>query len=104
MQSEAGNHRPPTDSGTPLLYRFVLQTVIFHVFLPWLRFWPGQFYNHKIEAYKKNFEDYGIIIVIRETGSVQLWRSGEPRTLFINTSSFCYFDTIQLVKLFKNYC
>ena len=31
-KSEAGSHRPPPDSGAPLLYRFVLQTVVFAFF------------------------------------------------------------------------
>jgi hypothetical protein len=31
-KSEAGSHRPPPDSGAPLLCRFVLQTVVFAFF------------------------------------------------------------------------
>jgi hypothetical protein len=95
-KSEAGSNRPPPDSGAPLLYRFVLQTVaLVRVFLPWLRFRPGQFYNHKDrsiqeEFWAKNLEYYGFIT---PRNGIYNWRSGVPQTLFINTSSFCYFHT-----------
>jgi hypothetical protein len=42
----------------------------FSRFLPWLRFWPGQFYNHKDrsiqeEFWGKNLEYYGFILTPR---------------------------------------
>jgi hypothetical protein len=49
----------------------------------------------KIEAYKKNFEQkIGVLWLYNAAKrDLQFWRSGEPQTLFINTSSFCYFHT-----------
>jgi hypothetical protein len=55
-KSEAGSHRPPPDSGAPLLYRFVLQTVVFRVFCLDYVSDRGNFTITTIEAYKKNFE------------------------------------------------
>ena len=55
-KSEAGSHRPPPDSGAPLLYRSVLQTVVFRVFCLGYVCDRANFTITKIEAYKKNFE------------------------------------------------
>ena len=55
-KSEAGSHRPPPDSGAPLLYKFVLQTVVFRVFCLGYVSDRANFTITKIEAYKKNFE------------------------------------------------
>jgi hypothetical protein len=51
--------------------------------------WQGQFYNHKDrsiqeEFWAKNFEYYGFNYNAAKR-DLQFWRSGEPRTLFINT-------------------
>jgi hypothetical protein len=103
-KSEAGSHRPPPDSGAPLLYRFVLQTVVFRVILPWLRFRPGQFCNHKDRSIQEEFwekKNWVLWLYNAAKRDLQLWRSGEPQTLFINTSSFCYFHQL---KIYKNYC
>ena len=54
-KSEAGSRQPPPDSGAPLLYRFILQYGSFSCFLPWIRFWPGQFYNHKDRSIQEEF-------------------------------------------------
>jgi hypothetical protein len=55
-KSEARSHRPPPDSGAPLLYRFVLQTVVFRVFCLGYVSDQADFTITTIEAYKKNFE------------------------------------------------
>jgi hypothetical protein len=54
-QKWSGSRQPPPDSGAPLLYRFVLQYGSFSRFLPWIRFWPGQFYNHKYRSIQEEF-------------------------------------------------
>jgi hypothetical protein len=100
---EAGSHRPPPDSGAPLLYRFVLQTVVFRVCLPWLRFRSGQFYNHKDrsiqeEFWAKNLEYYGFI-----TPRNGIYNS-EGVELFLSTRArFATFIQNQL-KIYMNYC
>ena len=60
---------------------------------------PASFTITKIEVYKKNFDlkYYGYITprnaIYNFEGVPQTLFIKEPQTLFINTSSFCYFHT-----------
>jgi hypothetical protein len=84
----------PADSGAPLLYRFVLQYGSFSRFFSLATFLTGtvlqsQRQKHTRRILSKNF---GVLWLHNAAKrDLQLWRSGEPQTLFINTSSFCYF-------------
>ena len=103
-KSEAGSQWPPPDSGAPLLYRFVLQTVVFRVFCLGYVSDRANFTITKIEAYKKNFEQKIWSGFITPRNGIYNSEGVESLRLCLSTRArFATFIQNQL-KIYNNYC